>query len=402
MDAATPPDSHPLRALTAVALCDGHDAAIVAVSRTLRQHGFEVVYIGFHRSPAQIAHAAVQEDVDVIGISSYNGGHAEFIADVLRRLREAGRDIPIVAGGGGTITPQDVAELTRMGVARVFLPGETLDGMAAEVTRIARERRRTRSRDAATIQRALAGEHPPLGELITSIEDDGPLPAGALPDDPVQRLPFIVGIAGPGGAGKSTLIDELALRWLEKRGKPAAILCSDPSGAGTQLGETGGALLGDRIRMLAASDPRLFVRSLATRRPGAISGAVGPILAVLRRSTFPLVIVESAGIGQADHPFGREVDLSILVMTDEFGSPIQLEKMAALEAADLVVLNKADRATAQAAASMIRTRLRSVRRPHGRPVELLQTRAHTHRDPGVDKLFDRILELRAEGVGARG
>jgi methylmalonyl-CoA mutase len=383
----------PLRALTAVALCDGHDAAIVAVSRVLRQHGFEVVYIGFHKSPAQIVHAAIQEDVDVIGISSYNGGHTEFLEDVMKRLRAEGCDIPVVAGGGGTITPDDVAELTKLGVARIFAPGETLDQMADAVTEIARKHQKTVKVDAPLLKKALGGDHASLGRVITAIENDGaPSEEMLAPFSPATR-PFVVGIAGPGGAGKSTLIDELALRWLRECDTPMAVLCSDPSGAGTQHNENGGALLGDRIRMLAANEPRLFARSLATRRPGAISGAVGPTLNVLRHSDFRLVIVESAGIGQADHPFGAEVDLSILVMTDEFGSPIQLEKMAALEAADLVVLNKSDRPTSPAAASMIRSRLRSVRRPHGHPVELIPTRAHTHRDPGVDALFARIVEL---------
>lgn len=389
----TKPAAAPLRALTAVALCDGHDAAIVAVSRVLRQHGFEVVYIGFHKSPAQIVHAAIQEDVDVIGISSYNGGHTEFLEDVMKRLRATGCDIPVVAGGGGTITPDDVAELTKIGVARVFAPGETLDQMADAVTEIARKHHKPVVVDAALLKKALAGDHASLGRVVTAIENEGAPPEEMLAAFTPAHRPIVVGIAGPGGAGKSTLIDELALRWLAQCPEPMAVLCSDPSGAGTQHNENGGALLGDRIRMLSASDPRMFARSLATRRPGAISGAVGPTLKVLRHSDLRLIIVESAGIGQADHPFGAEVDLSILVMTDEFGSPIQLEKMAALEAADLVVLNKADRPSSPAAASMIRSRLRSVRRPHGNPVELMTTRAHTHRDPGVDALFARILEL---------
>jgi methylmalonyl-CoA mutase len=383
----------PLRALTAVALCDGHDAAIVAVSRVLRQHGFEVVYIGFHKSPAQIVHAAIQEDVDVIGISSYNGGHTEFLEDVMKRLRAEGCDIPVVAGGGGTITPDDVAELTKLGVARIFAPGETLDQMADAVTEIARKHQKTVKVDAPLLKKALGGDHASLGRVITAIENDGaPSEEMLAPFTPATR-PFVVGIAGPGGAGKSTLIDELALRWLRECDTPMAVLCSDPSGAGTQHNENGGALLGDRIRMLAANEPRLFARSLATRRPAPSAARSAP------RSTSCVIVISassslrSAGIGQADHPFGAEVDLSILVMTDEFGSPIQLEKMAALEAADLVVLNKSDRPTSPAAASMIRSRLRSVRRPHGHPVELIPTRAHTHRDPGVDALFARIVEL---------
>ena len=148
MGAAT--GTAPLRALTAVALCDGHDAAIVAVSRALRLHGFEVIYCGFHKSPRHIVQAAVQEDADVIGISSYNGGHAEFMEDLFKHLRAFGRNIPVVCGGGGTITHDDVHELLALGVARVFLPGETLDAMATDVKTIAVERRAKRDLSYAT------------------------------------------------------------------------------------------------------------------------------------------------------------------------------------------------------------------------------------------------------------
>lgn len=377
----------PLRALTAVALCDGHDAAIVAVSRALRHRGFEVVYIGFHKSPADIVHAAVQEDVDVIGISSYNGGHAEFMEDVAKHLREAGRDIPIVCGGGGTITPDDVEELARHGVRRVFLPGETLDKIAVSVEEIALRHRRSRGPADKVLAEALRGNHAALGELITMIETGDASATDLAKKATGTTRSLVVGICGPGGAGKSTLIDEIALRWLAQRPEPLAILCSDPTTGDSHDGIAGGALLGDRIRMLAAENPKLFVRSFATRISGSMSHAVEPTVQVLRHGAFPLIIVESAGIGQSDRPFGPEIDLSVLVMTDEFGSPIQLEKMVALESTDVVVLNKCDRPASSAALSMIRSRLRSVKRL----TALFPTAASRHRDPGVDALFAHLL-----------
>lgn len=389
-------DNVPLRALTAVALCDGHDAAIVAVSRALRHSGFEVVYIGFHKSPRQIVQAAVQEDVDVIGISSYNGGHFEFLDDVMRLLKEAGRSIPVVCGGGGTMTKDDETELAAIGVARVFLPGESLEAMAAEVRAIASRHRRRRSLDAATVAKARAMDPAALGEAISAIEEGVPLPKfEPLGVDEFPILPFVVGICGPGGAGKSTLIDELCLRWLAQETGPLAVLCSDPTTGVPGERSAGGALLGDRLRMIATDNPRLFVRSFGTRRPGAMSAAVAPTIEFLRHSACPLVIVESAGIGQSDRPYGAEVDLSILVMTDEFGSAIQLEKLSALEAADLVVLNKSDRPSAQAALSMIRSHLRSLKRTRQRDAEALTTSASTHHDPGVNKLFEEIQRRRA-------
>jgi methylmalonyl-CoA mutase len=391
----------PIRVLTAVALCDGHDAAIVAVSRALRHRGMEVVYIGFHKSPRQIAEAAIQEDVDIVGISSYNGGHVEFVEDVVAHMDRLGRRLPIVCGGGGTMTPDDVAALAPLGVARVFLPGETLESIAIEVERIALGSKRTRGPVAAVAPRAYRGDMAALAELLTLVENDGALAAEAASLAPADAPgAFVAGICGPGGAGKSTMIDELCLRWIADPARgPVCVLCSDPSS--TMAGEgCGGALLGDRIRMVATERERVFVRSLATRAQGAVSPSVPALLRTLRRGPFPLVILESAGIGQGDHPFGSEVDLNIVVMTDEFGSPIQLEKMMALEQADAVVLNKADRPAAPAAASMIRARLRSIRRPGKPAVELFTASASRHRDAGVDALFAWILEARGAAVRA--
>lgn len=382
--------NEPLRVLTAVALCDGHDAAIVAVSRALRRRGFEVVYIGFHKSPSQIARAALQEDVDLIGISSYNGGHAEFVEEVIRHLREAGRDIPVVCGGGGTITPDDARELMALGVARVFEPGMTLEAIAVELEELAQSRRLKRRATPDLMACAAEGHDSAVGQVLTAIEG-----GAAVPVPKSVAAPFVVGVSGPGGAGKSTLVDELVLRWLAAGKGPVAVLCSDPSISPASHDGFGGALLGDRIRLISTNDPRVFVRSFATRGTQPLSAAVGPVLSWLRHGPYPLVIVETAGIGQADDPFSGDIDLLLLVMTDEFGSPLQLEKMVMLERCDAVVLNKSDRPAALAAQSMLRSRLRSVRSPKGLPVPLFPTIAHRHRDAGVDAVFSRMLEAMA-------
>lgn len=375
----------PLRALTAVALCDGHDAAIVAVNRALRHRGFEVIYLGFHKSPRAIVRAGVQEDVDVIGLSSYNGGHLEFVEDVMKIQREYGVDIPVVMGGGGTITAADEPDLRAAGVARIFAPGMTLDAMAEEVRALCRNHRHERAALGAVTESALDGNAVALATCLSRIELGEHAAELRHPSPP----PFVVGICGPGGAGKSTLLDELVLRFVrEGKGSPA-VLCSDPTNSGSrELGTGGGALLGDRIRLLCSDREEVFIRSLATRsHGGGISEASEAMVRFLRQSNRPVVFVESAGIGQADDPFGKSVDLTIYVLTAEFGSALQLEKNVMLELADVVVLNKADQPNAKAAFTTLKSRLRG-RQQQG--AALLMASAASHLDKGVDEVYAEV------------
>ncbi|MCW5548566.1 MAG: cobalamin-dependent protein [Opitutaceae bacterium] len=374
----------PLRLLTAVPLCDGHDSAITTINLELARHGIEVIYLGYHQSVAAIVRAAIQEDVNAVGLSSYNGGHLIFFREVVRRLRAGGGgDIPVFGGGGGTITPADARVMQRDGVDRIFFAGTSLDRIMAEIkTRYARPAKPARKlKGDRALARAIT-----IAETATFTGDTPRSSGGAKPRAQV------VGVAGPGGAGKSTLIDELTSRFLQKipRGR-IALLANDPSHPGT-----GGAILGDRVSAIYAQDDRVFFRSLATR--GSLTGlsaAAPAAIEILRNSgKFDLIFVESVGVGQESDPFnvfhGRKlVDTVLYVLPPHYGGRIQLQKIALLNGADLVVLNKCDDPRAHAAKAEIQTRLDQNQRGQ----RLHATTAATHSDPGVDRLFAAIAEL---------
>ncbi|WP_338286152.1 cobalamin-dependent protein [Luteolibacter sp. LG18] len=359
--------------LTAVPLCDGHDSAITAVNLELIRHGVEVVYLGFHRSVADIVRAAVQEDVAAVGISSYNGGHIEFFREVAAGLKASGRpEIGLFGGGGGTITPEDAERMHAEGTDRIFLAGASFDDMTTYV----RERYQ---RTLALPERIEVREPAGLARLISCLESGADIP-------PPSRGPAkVVGITGPGGAGKTTLIDELTRQYLASHpGHRVAILSHDPS----TLHQ--GALLGDRATMVYAQDDRVFLRSMATRgRQGGLSPATEPVLAWLSSAEagFDLVLVETVGIGQEALPFPDVmVDRRILVMNTDYGARLQLQKIAMLEAADVVAANKQDRPGSEAAAMEIRRHLDAL--AAGKP--LIRTVASRHEDAGVAALLDYL------------
>jgi len=371
----------PIRILTAVPICDGHDSAINTINSELVHHGVEVVYLGYHRGVGEIVRAAIQEDVRAVGISSYNGGHVEFFTQVVHLLRKHGAPhISVFGGGGGTITQDDAVLMQSRGVDRIFLAGTPL----REITRYVLDRYAKSSR-----------RSPPAGHRSMDVRISALLSSGHVARThigPNQR-PRVVGIAGPGGAGKTTLIDELTLRYL--RTFPAArmaILSHDPSIAGR------GALLGDRAAMIHAQDDRVFMRSLATRgHAGGLSGQTLRYLEILRRVEldhgrgFGLILVETVGIGQESVPFSKHlVDQTILVMSPDYGSRLQLQKIAMFDAADVVVVNKADRPGARAAIAEIGERVGS----NGTAGKLISTIAARHRDTGVDELFEILMRRR--------
>jgi methylmalonyl-CoA mutase cobalamin-binding domain/chain len=367
----------PIRILTAVPICDGHDSAINTINLEFIRHGIEVVYLGYHRSVGDIVRAAIQEDVRAIGISSYNGGHIEFFADVVKQLRKQGADdIKVFGGGGGTITHADAKAMERQGVEKIFFAGTSLDEMADYVRENYGKPRKKRSR-AKTRDIALA-------RRLTEIEETAGRGKKIRNPQSAIRKSKVIGFTGPGGAGKTTLIDELVLRFLSHKPKARiAILSHDPSVVGE------GALLGDRATMINSQDDRVFMRSMATRgQAGGLSPATEGCLRELIQGGFNYVIIETVGTGQEAMPFLKNgiVDQTVLVMNPDYGSRLQLQKIVMLDLADIVVVNKTDQARARAAISEIENRLGQNKRAQ----QLVASVAKRHRDSGVDELFGLI------------
>ncbi len=397
---------HPLRFVTATSLFDGHDASINIMRRILQAAGAEVIHLGHDRSVDEMVTAAINEDVHGIAVSSYQGGHIEYFKFLLDELRLRGRPaIKVFGGGGGVIVPEEIRELQEAGVERVYSPD---DGQRMGLQGMIRDMMKRAAADLADdlpdgLGDLDAGDHGTLARVITALEQ------GTL-DDARRRLLVaaaearssvpVLGITGTGGAGKSSLTDELIRRFrLYSKEPRIAVIAIDPSRR-----KTGGALLGDRIRMNAISAPNVYMRSLATRGAGReVPAALPDFVAACKAAGFDLVIVETPGIGQGDAEIVSYVDLSLYVMTPEFGAASQLEKIDMLDFADVVAINKFDRRGAMDALRDVRKQVQRNREAFATPPEempVFGTMAARFHDLGVTALYQEILSrLAAKGLG---
>lgn len=404
---------HRTRFITAASLFDGHDAAINIMRRILVSSGAEVIHLGHNRSVDDIVAACLQEDAQAIAISSYQGGHVEFFKYIVDRLKALGLGhVKVFGGGGGTIAPHEIKELHDYGVCRIYSPEDGrkmgLQGIISDMLKQA-ETHPLAHVNWKSIH-SFAKEQTALAEALTCIELNEELfvdpKYSRFQNDfetlqkEIEQAPkkaAVVGMTGTGGAGKSSLTDELVLRLLAHEPKSRiAVLAVDPTRK-----KTGGALLGDRLRMNAISNPRCFMRSFATREANvSLSTATKQAVSLLDAAGFDWIFVETGGIGQADTSIVDLVDTNIYVMTSEFGAPTQLEKINMLDYADLVVLNKFDKGGALDAITEVR---RQFRRNHLEfeklPVEtypVFATIAARFNDPGVNAAFEHLVSLKGK------
>jgi methylmalonyl-CoA mutase len=374
---------HKIRFVTAASLFDGHDASINIMRRILQGSGAEVIHLGHNRSVDEVVSAALQEDVQGVAVSSYQGGHLEYFKYMLDLLRKGGgAHIKVFGGGGGVIVPAEIQALHDYGVARIYSPEDGqrmgLQGMINDML--------------ARCDFSPAVKEPKtLAQVITALELGVFQEKNSLLEKAKANPAPVLGITGTGGAGKSSLTDELVRRFRldQADALKIAVLSVDPTRR-----KTGGALLGDRIRMNAIHGPNVFMRSLATRDTGSeVSAALGDAIAACRAAGYGLVMVETAGIGQGDAAIVPHVDASLYVMTPEFGAASQLEKIDMLDFADFVAINKFDRRGAEDALRDVRKQVQRNREafraaPEDMPV--FGTIAARFNDDGVTALYHAI------------
>ena len=403
--------THKVRFVTAASLFDGHDAAINIMRRILQGMGAEVIHLGHNRSVDEVVTAALQEDVQGIAISSYQGGHVEYFKYMVDLLRQrGGGHIQVFGGGGGVIVPPEIRELQAYGVTRIYSPEDGqrmgLQGMIGEmVMRCDKDLTSFAPTEAQAIQGHGEMAWRALAQLITALENDranAPLVTRIREQAASLKVP-VLGITGTGGAGKSSLTDELIRRLRLDQGDAlrVAVISIDPSRR-----KSGGALLGDRIRMNAINPwrdgPRVFMRSLATRDFGSeISAALPDVVAACKVAGFDLVVVETSGIGQGDAAIVPHVDVPMYVMTPEFGAASQLEKIDMLDFAEYVAINKFDRkgaldALRDVAKQVQRNREAWGQKPDDMPV--FGTMAARFNDDGVTALY-QALKPRLAALG---
>ena len=388
----------PVRVITAASLFDGHDAAINVMRRLIQDAGAEVIHLGHDRSAKEVVDCAVQEDAHAVALTSYQGGHMEYFTYIRQLLDEAGCDhIKIFGGGGGTITPPEMRDLHQSGVTKIYSPddGRTMGllGMIDHLMGEASTVDLVQDKRLATLSGPVdASDMAKVGLLLTLSESADDETFGDVLEkcrSSSKDVP-VIGVTGTGGAGKSSLLDELMLRIMhDNPDKRVCLLCVDPTRK-----RTGGALLGDRIRMNALSNNRLFMRSLASRGSGSeISKDLPRAIEVAKSVGFDLIFCETSGIGQGSDAITNVADVSMYVMTAEFGAHTQLEKIEMLDVADVVVLNKFEKRGSEDAFRAIKKQVRRNRNlfdVEDEALPVVATIASQFADPGVDLLWEKL------------
>ncbi|MCO7227453.1 methylmalonyl-CoA mutase family protein [Pleionea sp. CnH1-48] len=397
---------HKVRIVTAASLFDGHDAAINIMRRIIQASGCEVIHLGHNRSVQEIVECAIQEDVQAIAMTSYQGGHVEYLKYMYDLLKEKGSGhIKVFAGGGGVILPDEIEELHAHGIERVYSPDDGrelgLQGMINDL--IQRSDFSTGENLTNEVEKLEQRDQKSIARLISAAEnhrDDNTELFATIREKAEKAEVPVLGITGTGGAGKSSLVDELVRRFLlDFEDKTIAIISVDPSKR-----KTGGALLGDRIRMNAINDERVYMRSLATRQSNlALSPHVQDAVNIVKAAGFDLVVLETSGIGQSDTEIVEHSNMSMYVMTPEFGAATQLEKIDMLDFADIVAINKFDKRGALDA-------IRDVKKQYQRNNMLFEqnaddmpvygTIASQFNDPGTNRLYAELMKCLVKKTGA--
>jgi methylmalonyl-CoA mutase len=389
--------THAVRFVTAASLFDGHDAAINIMRRLLQSQGAEVVHLGHDRSVEEVVTAALQEDVQGVAVSSYQGGHVEYFTYLREQLEARGAGhVKVYGGGGGVIVPEEIARLAEAGV-KVFSPqdGQRL-GLPGMINELIRECDTDPTTRVVDLQALLSGSQSALARAITVLEADGDPALADAVRAAAQRTVPVLGITGTGGSGKSSLTDELVrrIRRDSQDKLRVAVLAIDPTRR-----KGGGALLGDRIRMNSIDPDVVFFRSVATREAGQqVPQALDDIIAASKAAGYDLVIVETPGIGQGDGAIVSHVDVSLYVMTPEYGAASQLEKIDMLDFADVVAVNKYERRGAEDARRDVARQLVRNREAFGTPwdeMPVFGTSAARFDDDGVTALYQHLVRLLA-------
>ncbi|TCT26361.1 methylmalonyl-CoA mutase [Melghiribacillus thermohalophilus] len=392
--------NNPVRFVTASSLFDGHDASINIMRRILQSSGAEVIHLGHNRSVEEVVNAAIQEDVQGIAVSSYQGGHMEYFKYMVDLLKEKGAGhIRVYGGGGGVIIPKEIKDLHEYGVARIFSPDDGREmGLQGMINLMLEECDFQTPIDLEKeMERLKDGDHQAIARLISFVENmdeeakDQTAAIKEMAASQTAEIP-VLGITGTGGAGKSSLTDELIRRFIQEiDNKKVAILSVDPTKK-----KSGGALLGDRIRMNAIFHERVYMRSLATRdSKSELSKAIKDAIDVVKAAGFDFIIVETSGIGQGDAEITEITDLSMYVMTSEFGAPSQLEKIDMIDFADFIVINKFEQKGSEDALNQVRKQYQRSHMLFDADLEEMPvygTIASQFNDPGTNTLFAAIID----------